>query len=302
MKIKNFLRFFVGFLILILLIYFIGIDKVIKTIPKFNLLFIIPILILMILTYLIEAYKIKIMLKPEGINITMKRSFHYYIVSWIFGLITPARLGEFSMSYFLDKDGYSMGKSMAVLVLNRIVNLLLLVIIAILGFFIFFTINQAIKLTLVLFLLIIILFFVILSKRIRRYIKRIISRKYRDKFKNFSKSFYYFIRYRKKLLCLVSILALVKWLITFFIVYIAFLAFKEQVSFFMISLISAITLIISFIPISIAGLGTKEVSAVYFYSLINIAPEITTSLYIILLFLSYISAIIGLIYYFITRK
>jgi len=298
MKIKStFLKLILGFAILGILIYNIGIKSILETISRINLFYIPIILIIILITNFFGTWKIILFLKATDIKISFIRLYHLYFLSWCLSLFMPGRIGEFALIYFFKKRGASLGISSALVVMDKIIGVIVTFLIALIGIFLFFSLTQSLKIISLLVLLIGGGIFIIFSNFGRKLIKRFILRKWESKFAGFSKTLFSILK-KKKIMSYNFVLSAIKWVISSFVVYTLFLALGQKVPVLMVILVTATSAIVSLIPISINGLGIRESTAVFLFTLVNVSPALSTSVFLIIIIINYIIAAIYLLLFF----
>jgi uncharacterized protein (TIRG00374 family) len=257
------LRITLGILLIVLIYFKIGIKETIKALISMNLLFWIPILITLFLSFIVAAWNIKI-LSDKIVKIPLKKIYHYYLLSWSLGLLAPGKIGEFSIAYFLKKHNITFGEGFAIALLEKMIIVFCLAIVSGFGFFIFFDFYTAIYLSIFTAIVFLAAVLVVSSKKIRELIRRYILRKYEIHFKGFFKLMKEIMK-DKKLIAINILLAILKWTLSSAVMWLIFISLSAKVNFIHVFVISAITIIISLIPLTPSGIGTKEGAAIYLY-------------------------------------
>ena len=189
-------KLIIAVLIFIFIFYRVGFASVTQVVAMANMLIYMAGFLVLISSLFLNTVNLKVIISPLG-NIKFKHIFKNYLFSWALGLVTPGKVGEFSISVFL-KDKIPIGRSAAVLMMERMITVLVLVLFSITGFFIFFD-----PLTAVLF----VVFFlsawivgvgIIFSGFGRRIISKYVLRKYASVFEGFSATFIDYVRNRKR--------------------------------------------------------------------------------------------------------
>jgi len=296
MKKLNFLlKLFVGVLILSFLLFKFGFKNILSDIISINPIFIVLIFIILTISLILNGLNLKILIHPFNKRLTISKLFYYGSLSWAVGMFVPAKLGEFSIIPLLKKHDIEIGTGTSISVLDKLVTFITLSIISIIGFLFFLPLKETMILISAILVLLSIFIFLFISEIGRRLIKRFILKKFAVNFKGFSKTMFYFFKKQKSLLLLNFIITFLKWFMTSFMVYIIFLAYKQNISILSVFLINSMLMVISLIPISISGLGIRESVSVVLFNYLNINPEITLSSYILILIVTYITALIILL-------
>ena len=292
---KNFVfmisRIFISIAILGILIYYVGIKQILETFVSMKKVFLIPILILHIISLLIGALNIKILIKKIKNKLSFRKILKYYLVSWSIGSIMPGKIGEFSILYMLKKENISYGQSLAITMIDKIITIIVLSITAAITIIFLTEVKNFYKP--IIFVVMIIIFLIALkAKIVRDIIKRIMPKKFADKFKKFNKTLNFFIKNHKKELTINFVLTIIKWIITGLGITLLFFSFGFKTNPIIITAISMSLTIISLIPITINGIGLRETAAVYLYSLLGAKPEVVISAYLVMTVINYVFAII----------
>lgn len=193
------------------------------------------------------------------------------MLSWAVGLFTPGKVGEFSLVYFLKKDGLEIGKAIGVALIDKVITLLTLLICSGLGMFTLFGLRYTFYLPLVLAAAVILAYLLLFCA------EKINSERFSQGLRDFRTSLKEFLQKHKGLLVINFILTMVKWCITGVAFFVVFASFGSSSNVFMIIIISMTIIIINIIPITLHGLGLKEVAAVYLYGMINIPEDVAVA-------------------------
>ena len=284
-KINIFLKILVSVILLSLLVYKIGLKKLIDTLLKIDSRFLWIVLSFYLILFVLGAINLKILF-DSLVRIKLKDMFRYYVLSWAVGLVTPGKIGDYSIAYFLKKK-INLGKSIAITTIDKIITVVVLFIMSIFGFFIFLEYYDAIKIMLIIIVLLCVLGGVLFSKKIKDFVKKYLLKDKAKMFTGFSKTLNLFVRRKKKILLINFILTLFKWILASVISYYLIISFGIQTEFLILIPITAMTLIISLVPISLSGLGVKELTAVYLYGLVGIDASIAMGVHVLILCFNY---------------
>lgn len=293
MKIPKITKVIISLTLLIIIISFIGPKKLIDTISKINLIYLIPVILLYLSTFIVGAWNIDILLRGINKNIKFLKLVKYIIISWSLGLITPGKVGDFSIIYFLKKEKVKIGQGFAIILIDKAITVFVLLLFALLTAIILLTKKEAVLIIGVMILTITI-GLLILTKKIRSIIKNKILREYSKKFKGFYKTIELIRKNNKKEITYNFILTIFKWFLSSIDVMLIFLALGSKANIFMITIISASLTILNLIPITFHGIGLKEGTGIYLYGLIGIPGEIVITSYITFNILAYGLAAIAL--------
>jgi hypothetical protein len=282
-------------LLISIIILKIGIKDILNEISRIDVFFIILIFAMFLLLIFVEAFTIKI-LSDKIRFIPLKKMFVYYLLSWSFAVFFLGRIGEFSLVYFLGKEKINVGRAAAITIINKTITLVSLAFVSMIGVVYFFGIIESIKL-LSLFALILASFFVILlNHKVRFLVRKYILRKYETKFEGFSKTFFYFIRSKKKAILANFLMTFVKWSLNALMYSLLFFSMGENVSLLFIIIIESISSIVSLLPISIGGLGVRESIGIYLFTRVGINPETSAAVYFVFLAMTYLISLVSVFF------
>jgi len=262
----------------------------------FAILFIFPVL-------LIKSFCWNYIKRKQNIYYNLKDSFLMYGVGLYIGGVTPGRVGEISKAIYLKRDGYSFGRSMVSLVLDRFSDIVFLLVFLFFGsFFILDFFYQQILVFIAVIIFLIFIFLIYLkSDIIKFFLKKLfyffIPIKYQKSWKINLQEFINDIKiYKFKNYLVVFLLTAFSWLFSYIQIFIISRSANiTTVSFLYLSVIFTVINFINLIPISILGIGTREAALFLFLSPFMISEEqiIVFSSLILLMYL--FASLIGLI-------
>jgi hypothetical protein len=292
------IKLIVGISIFAVFILWVGTHDVIVALGSFNLIYLIPALLLFISTFFINTLKLQILLAPLK-NLTFLHLFKKHLFSWAAGFLLPGKVGEFSLSYLLRKE-VPVGESSAVLVLDKVVSFTTFLIFAIAPLFYFFGFERAIYLVSLFMVVSLPLGFFVFTNTGRSIIKRTVLRKHHEVFKGFSKTLHQYIKEEKKIIAIDFILTATRLIALTLVVWFLFLGFNQQVDIIFLLFASAVVTIISLIPITPGGLGIRQVSMAFLLGHIGVPYATTISVALINLSIRY-STILLISYQFLSK-
>ena len=284
--------------ILLLLYIFFSIDRFEfkKQVLSANLYIFIIVICLNIPHLFIKSSRWKLILQQQGILINLTDSFLIYLSSLYIGFITPGRIGEFvKVLYLKNEKDISISFGMTSVLVDRLLDLYLLLTLASLGLWKFNIFENFSNLFLISLIIITILPIILLYKplvhRILKFFHKVlIPKKNKNKFE---KSFYDFyhgvnqiINYR---LFIYMGLTITGYFLFFIQCYLIAISMNLSISFVSLTLFMAIANLISFIPISISGLGTRDATLLFLFGLIGIRPEFAVSYSFVVFMLFFVS-------------
>jgi len=293
-KIDFLLKLFVTIFLLFFLIFKIGLNNIYQAFLNLNVAYLLLIIPVFFIVFILGAINIIILLIPLNHNLKFPNILKYYSMSWAMGLLTPARLGEFSIIYYFNKHKIGMGQSMAAILLDKVTTTAVYLAIGLWGIILFFYKEdmRIFFIFLILYSLIFIIAIVVfISEQGRNFIKNILKHR-AQKFKGFSKTVNIYLMKRMDLIIYNIILTVIKTLLMSLIAYWLFLGFGVHVSFWLVLIVSVLGSIVSFLPISISGLGVRESFVIVLYGKMGIAASAVFANYLIMNTLNYVFALL----------
>lgn len=228
----------------------------------------------------VKAFKWLLLVEPKE-RIPVPKAMLAWIVGFGYGLITPARLGDFLRAKFLK---IKLSNGLPTVLVDRLNDVLALFIFGILCVFV--VVSRAVYLLNLayLFIFFFVLFLIgIFVLRNRTFVVQIgkpfykffVPRKFK-KFvgKNFDEFYGVLEKMNRRAIILNFVFTISAWLISFAQYWLLALAFGLDLSYLAVCLVSPILLLVQLIPISISGIGTREAASVLLLKLFGIKPEL----------------------------
>lgn len=279
-KIKIFLQI-LGPLIFIYILSRIDYQILFKEIKSLKWYFLMLTLVIMVAEVIFRSLRWRVVLISLGLKISKPKALSFYWLGTFFSMITPGRVGELIKVYFLKKRGLSAFRSFFSIVLDRLIDILVLLFFSVLIFTFFLRdIGSYLFLLGIIVLLAIILVFLIIDQRtiFHRSFGKLIQKIFPINFSDYNRfTFKKLIEgikgLNKKIILYFSIYLIVGWVLYFFAKYTISLSLGLNLSFVNLVIVSVLVIIINILPISIAGLGTREAAIIYFFSISGIDKE-----------------------------
>ncbi|MFW5803606.1 MAG: lysylphosphatidylglycerol synthase transmembrane domain-containing protein [bacterium] len=282
---KYLIKFIIGLSILLIFLYRLGFQNIVNILRQTNLIIYSIVFFCLIFIEILASLNYSILIKSINKQIPFIIIFRLHTLSQSIGKMTPGKIGELSILKFFNNYGITYKESIAILIIDKIISLLILLLSATIGSIFLFN-----SFYLLLFLFLFFFFLIALY---------IVFKPHLTQQKLFSKFFILIslivriIKSNIKNISINFLLTITKWFIYFGAVYLLFIGYDTHVVFHKIAFTVAITKIITFIPISPGGLGIEEVSASYLINLVASANMIiTANVFLLLRFLTIIIAII----------
>ncbi len=286
-KVLQFIEFFIGIVILVILIYRTGIKDIYSTVIQANLLYVALSFLVLFITLLLGALNIKIFIDYLGYQSSF-RVIGYYLFNWVISQAFPFRVSSISLIALLTRDNIKLKDCAAATFVDRITTFGVLFSLAAVSLLYFFR-TRSIYLYIIFFVVFLIAASIFtFSGRSERILIALFKKFKSGHLTGFTLSSKTIAK--NKLLMMTNIMiTLVKHVFQALVPYIIFLGFNVKVNFIEFFLISILIITIASLPITTSGLGIRELSAVALYSkLMGIDTVIITSTYLIFLSLKYI--------------
>lgn len=270
---KNIIKkysFLIGFIILGIIISRIDIKNLVEALKQANYFLIITSLLILIPNFLIKSWRWNYLKKIQNIKFKLIDSFLIYIVGFLIGIVTPAKIGELSKILYLKNKNNSLGKSMVSVFLDRFLDIIYFLVFGYFGI-IFALKKLTYQINLIyLFLLISVLILFVLVKLdyhklfLKKIFYLIIPKKYQIELKiNFSEFLNDLNLISIKNYIVAFSITVVSWLIYYYQMYLFALSINLNVPFIPLALVVTISTLISLIPISFLGIGTREATLIF---------------------------------------
>jgi len=299
----NFLKkysFLIGFFLLIFVIYQLDLKAFYLSLQKIDYRLLILAILLTIPIIFTKAWRWNYLKKLQKINYKLSSSFLIYSVGMAIGSLTPGRLGEISKVSYLKSDGYSIGKSLVSVIIDRLSDLFFLIVFGYFGIIFLFGFFEKITFVFsIIILTIIILVFIAKKQFVRQLIKKIFSILIPLRYqKSWQTNFQDFLRgvktYNKTNYFYFFLITLLAWLIYYCQTYLLAKSIGlGGVPFFYLAMTVTIAGFITLLPISFSGIGTREATLVILLSPLMVNIELIVLLSELILLNFFVMGTIG---------
>ena len=299
---KTIFFFGISILILVVMLYFVGIDKVISALEVAKLEYIAIAIAMQVFTYYLYTLRWKILNNLVDINVGIKKLLPMILVGLAVNNITPSGRGggEPVRAYILAREeGYPMEETFATVVADRALDtfpFIILAVLTIIGMALSFKFDLWLLIVMVLAVIAIIFILVLLiymsinpgfGKRVDGWIIGLVRRFYKknsdeleEKIHGVIKGFQGTMKMvisDKKVLYYAFPLSFVIWIFEILRVYIVFLAFGATINPFVIGEVFIIASLVGMIPLLPGGLGAVDGIMILFYSAAGISASISAA-------------------------
>tara|TARA_Y100000310_G_C20666201_1_gene807624 strand:- start:1006 stop:1932 length:927 start_codon:yes stop_codon:yes gene_type:complete len=277
----------IGVIIFVYLIYRIGFNEIISAFAIQNIVPFIAALIVMVFIFLVQTLKWQSILKLQGYKIPFFKLFKIHLISYFYGLITPAKAGTLIRINYIKKiTKDSLAKSSSNTIIDKILDFSVVLTLGFLGVLFFIqSFVDFIWLFVVLLVIFIAASLILLKKErteqiLRFFYRFLLPKKYKAKAKHYFYDFYSNFPKRRKLI-IPLILTAITWILIYSLSYFLGLSIGIDLPYHYFILLFPITTILAMIPISPSGLGIREVTLIGLFGQYGIASELLIALSIL---------------------
>ncbi len=294
--------YIIGLIIFIVLLSKTNLGEIFQNIKNIKLSYLLFAFLLTIPMLINKATCWNYIKRKQDIKYSIKDSFLMYCSGLYLGLITPGRLGEISKATYLKKDGYSTGKSLVGVVLDRLSDFVFLVSFVLVGSLFFF--SEFKKESLIVILGIIILLIILwVSIKIgifkwffKKIFNKLIPKKYQDSWKINFQDFVGDIKNLKtKHWLIIFLITTFSWTFYYLQTFIIAKGLGIDVPILYFAISVTIAGLITLIPVSISGIGTRDAALLALFVPFSVSTEKIIAFSALILLLSLFTALIGLI-------
>jgi len=271
-----------SFLIIYILLKM-NLEDIVFTFKTANVYFVLLAFCLQFVNLPIRAYKWKILLSVQGIQVPLKTLVSISLVGAFFNNFLPTSMGgDLIRAHEISKYSNQTVKSVSTIILQRLTGLIAIIVYCVIGIIIGFNIPVIKNLAVLIGLLALIsLIFIIILLNLN-YFKNINIIRLLLQFdsKNIIKKTYYSLeiyKHHKKECIEILIISLFAEFIVIIYFYIITLSLHQNISMLYFFIFIPIISVIEMLPISINGIGVRESAFLYFFTQIGILDYIAVS-------------------------
>ena len=319
---KTVLLLGVSILILLIMLWFVGIDQVIDALKVANLSIIALAVVTQVFTYFLYTLRWQILNKLADMDISIKKLLPMVLVGLAVNNITPSGRGggEPVRAYLLakDNDEYHFEDTLATVVADRALDTFPFVVLAavtIVSMTLFFKLDIWLLVVMVLAVIVIIAILIALiymcinpgfGQRVDGWIIGLVRRFYKKNSENLENQIHASIFgfqdtmklliSNKKGLVYTLTLSFIIWFFEIFRVYLVFLAFGSNVSLIIIGEVFVVACLVGMIPLLPGGLGAVDGLMILFYSAAGVPASVSAAATVIERLISFwMATIIGMV-------
>lgn len=294
--------FLFGLILFAIILSRINLGEIFQNIKNIKISYLIFAILLLFPMFFNKALCWNYIKRKQGIKYNLKDSFLMYCSGLYIGLLTPGRLGEVSKALYLKKDGYSLGKSMVSVVLDRITDFAFLLIFLFFGSLFLLTLFQKQILIILIGALISIGLFIVFLKiglikwGLDKLFNIFIPLKYQKSWKINFQDFINDLRiYKLKNYLIIFLITTFSWVFYYLQMYILAKGININIPFLYLAVSVTVAGFITLIPVSISGIGTRDIALILLFSPFLIAKEQVIAYSALILLMVIWGALVGLV-------
>ena len=292
---------FFAFVVYLVMGIYADVGKLLSIMEKFKWDFFILLLILTTISYVIRFIKWDLFLKRVDIRLNIRDNLFVFLSGFSM-VMTPAKVGEVWKCWLIkDINGEKLNKTVPVVIIDRITDVLGLIILAMLGVVYYM---KGAYIIIVLLLLFSGFLIAVRSKTISGKIIFFLEKrmgKYADNIKTMHATFE--ILMKPPTLISMSFLSAVAWFFECLVMYLTIIGFGQSISITLSTFIFSFASLAGAVSMVPGGLGVAEGTISGIMQYFGIAPAVSVAITIIVRFVTlWYGTIIGLSVYFIFNK
>ena len=297
--IKKFLPFrLIGLVLLGILLYRVDWASFLKLAKELNTFYLLLALPLFTAIIILKSIRWNFLLKIQEIRIPALVAFRYYAASIFWGIITPGRIGEAAKIVYLKKRGVSAGRGGLSVVLDRLLDLSLLLLLTFAGISIIFHKSEWFF-GLVIFIMASLFLYRMRDKlnfsSVLRLLLFFLPESFQTAVSQFGDHFRNdFGKFSNAKLILLAIFSVFIWLIytiPFFLLG-SSMGIEASPVFVLTGIFASV--IVAMLPISIGGIGTREAFFVFYFNQLGIPKEKSLMFSFMFIYMHIFAIIFGL--------
>ena len=291
----------IGICIMAYLILRIGQEAILTTFGQVKAIYLIPAILLFLLSISIQNLKWEYLLRRQGIDLGFWPLFRIYLIGSFYGIITPGRIGNFiRIGYIKKRIGKNTGESAVSIVLDKVLEFGALFSLSIVGMILManymsFEIMLVLSALCVAFFATVFLLFRrgVSGRMLKMFWRMFVPAKMKANARDAFNSFYDNILGWKQMI-VPFILSLFGWIALYTSTYMIGLSLGIDMPHATFVAIMPIATLIGLIPVTVGGWGTREATLIFLLSFFGISSEVIMVMSIIAALMTYcITAVLG---------
>jgi len=296
----------IGIVLFLFILTRINLNDLYTVFLKINIVFLLLALFVNFIAVLLKAEKWRIVVNSIKGDFSLSASVKAFLVGFSFSTITPAKLGDFIKVFYIKDDHCGWGQSLATVVIDRLIDIILLCSIAVIGIFGFSIIyhieilSWGFIILILLGVLVSVYIFLnksILSKILKPFFNHFVPNNLKGRVSGYYHDFYtgLLIFYCDKRRFFSSIcIGIISWIPPILYGYLLACSIGMNIDIFFFILVIPVISLLDLLPISISGIGTRDVALIFLFGLKGVPAESAVAFSLLYLFMSYwLIALIG---------
>ena len=268
---------FIGPVIVVLAIWWAGPVKVWGVLSSADVGVVAGVIAMSIPMVLIKGIRWRTLLGGYGVNLGFAESVSMYATGIVFSAVTPGRVGDMVKILMLIKRQCSVGKAIACNILDRLLDVGLVVLAGYAGMWYFsgqFGAELHVVNIVIIVVLAVFLVFILQRRLIKKVAIKLVPEQYRPAARESWNEIVGGLWKREPWrLLLLGFWTVVFWSVWFLWVYLCVIALRLDIPFFYMCACAAMAMVISLLPITVAGVGTRDAAFILLLGQIGIARE-----------------------------
>jgi uncharacterized protein (TIRG00374 family) len=293
-------RFWLIILFAVVVYLFMGVyanfSDLLVALEKFNWIYLPVILLLVTLGYFIRFIKWNFFLKNVDIHLPLKENLFVFF-SGLSMIITPAKAGEIWKGWLIKEiNGESLSKTIPVVIVDRITDVIGLIILSLLGIFYY---KSGVNILLILIILFALFILAIKSEKISQHLIRILEKrtgKYSSNIKETHENFQKSLNW--KYLLGNSIISVIAWFTECLAIFLVIYGFGENIGIVLSTFVFSFASLAGAVSLIPGGLGVAEATLSGLLVIFGLSSTIAVGAAIIMRFATlWYGAILGFLIY-----
>ena len=290
-----------GLIIFCIILVRIDIPATVQILLGANVILVILALLSIFPQIFLKAWRWHVLMKMQNITYPWKEAAIVYFAGLFLGTITPGRLGDFIKVQYLREEGYSFGKSLLSVLLDRFYDLAALILVGYISIIYFIQrfsdrifIFSTILILLPVLGVLLYITGVVDNNRITGITAALSPKRYRNIVAKTLHDFFVDFSSLKTIpLVYAFILTIATWTLYFIMSYLFALSVSIPIDFFYLAGCVSIAGFITLLPVSISGIGTRDATFILLFGYAGISSESAVAYSALILLMYVMTGFIG---------
>jgi hypothetical protein len=292
-----------GLVVFVFILFSINIPATVQILLNVNVLLLVLGLLMIFPQICLRAWRWHLLMKMQNITYPLKDAVTVYFGALFIGTITPGRLGELIKVQYLRDEGYSFGRSILSVFLDRCYDLGALMLVGYVSIVYFIQLfSERVFLVSTIFILIplagvvICCMGIVKKDHIIRMITFLSPLRFREALlKTLHDFFDDFSSIKTRPLVIAFFMTMASWVFYYIMAYCFALALAIPLSLFYLIGCVSVAAFITLLPVSISGIGTRDAAFILLFGYAGISSESAVAYSLLILFMYVVNGCIGFI-------